>query len=337
MKLRHQYKKIGNIVLLCSVMLQLLACARQNILLIGTLHSTEKNRLHEIIPITSAIKKFKPEIFCVEYLLPTDSLSINYRINQGTFNYKEAIDLAWKLPNHVADTIRALQLLRRSLTIDEQIRLQQLYFLTLDMANADYTGYRLITSTPTDPSYLIPSENYQAKSTYENKHYRHDEYDLIVFPMAAQSNISYLYPIDDLSTWTMFEKFYDRSNTTDIADSSKTKYQRLVNDFLKVVNNLPNDSNKWILSNTPKVINDLLRIECYTIDSSNTNSDIKARQHYWVTRNQRMAEHIATVATKHKNKKVIVFVGASHVGAVREELLKLNNNYSVLTLFDVIK
>jgi len=96
------------------------------------------------------------------------------------------------------------------------------------------------------------------------------------------------------------------------------------------------DSNQWIFLNSPKLYS-ILSTEQDSNWSWPFNEDIKMLHHYWVLRNERMAQHIDEVARQFPNKRIVVFFGAGHVGPVRKMLNKLNKNFQVLTLLDVMK
>lgn len=99
----------------------------------------------------------------------------------------------------------------------------------------------------------------------------------------------------------------------------------------------PKDSNLWIFLNSSQMIHELLYAEGYNIDKDVTDEDVKLVHHYWMQRNKTMARHIDAVARKHPGVNVVAFFGASHAGPIREELNKLEKNYRVTTLPDIIK
>ena len=229
-----------------------------------------------------------------------------------------------------------------STDIKKRMELQQLYYLSFDDGNADYQGYQILSTLQTEsqqtawlrehaPGFEIMNKIYQIQR------WRNNEYHRLVFPLAVKLNISYLYPIDDLSSWGEAEKYYDRLQVPDSTDVSKTKNRQMVKDLLGKIQSLPKDSSKWIFINSPTMIRELLRIESYTIDEYTKSLDIRMVQYYWILRNKTMAQHIDAVARKHSDTNIVVFFGASHVGPVQEELNKLVKNYHVMTLFDVMK
>jgi hypothetical protein len=173
--------------------------------------------------------------------------------------------------------------------------------------------------------------------TYQNQRWTNNEYYLLVFPLAVKLNISYLYPIDDLSTWGEYEKHYDWLQVPDTTDVSRSRNRQIVKDFLGKIQALPKGSSEWLFVNSPATIRELLHVESYIVDEDINSADIKMLQYYWILRNRTIAQNIDAVAHKHPDTNIAVFFGASHVGAVQEELNKLPKNYRVMTLFDVMK
>ena len=338
-------------VILLLLLLQSKVCvSQQKILLIGTFHRTEKDRLNEITPIAMAVERFNPDIICTEYPLPTDSASLAAKGADRIFEDREAQRKAWNIPT--SDIHSRMEMLRQDphllSDLTKQIELQQLYYLALDNCNAEYFGYRVMGSLENDPiSAAAWRDTYPGfmtmKAVYDTKNgtfppaYLNNEYYRLVFPLAEKLKQSYLYPIDDLSTWSSFEKYYDRLHVPDSTDVDKMKFRKYEADVKRNLASLPRDSNQWIFFNSPQVIHDLLYVEGYIIDEDISNEDVKMLHYYWVLRNRVMAEHIRDVARQHPDKKIVVFFGVSHVGPVRDELNKLKMGYKVLTLMDVIK
>jgi len=331
-------------ILLIGFLFRATAClSQQQILLIGTLHQTPNDRLNEIAPVASAVENFHPEVICAEYPIPTDTATVKYKGGEDIFTRMKALQEEWNVGANMNTKIEVLRKdLHFSSDIKKRMELQQLYFLSSDMGNADYQGYLVMTKTENDSQNSVwLSKNFPGyktmKGAYEIKRYRNDEYFQLVFPLATKSNIAYIYPIDDLSSWKEYEKYYDRLQVPDTTDTGKTKFRKYVKDFSENFKSLPKDSSQWIFSNSRQVIQDLLQVEGYFIDGDILNQDVKMLQYYWVQRNKVMAMHIDQVARAHPNAQIVVFFGASHVGPVREELNKLKRNYRVLTLSDLAK
>lgn len=323
--------------------------SQQKILLIGTLHQTQKERVNEIAPIAKAVENFNPGIICIEYPIPTDSASLIRRsvIMRSTSKIFELMDSTrkeWKISGNGMNTwIKSLQEdPDLPSNIKKRMELQQLYYLSFDYGNADYQGYQILT-TPGVELQKISSlrENSPGfdimNQTYQNQRWRNNEYYLLIFPLAVKLKISYLHPIDDLSSWGEYEKHYDRLQVRDTTDVSKSRNRQMVKDFLDKIQSLPKDTSEWLFVNSPAAIRQLLHVESYIVDEDTNNTDIKMVRYYWIMRNRKIAQNIDAVAHKHPDTNIVVFFGASHVGPVQEELYKLSKRYHVMTLFDVMK
>lgn len=323
--------------------------SQQKILLIGTLHYTENDRVKEIAPIAKAVENFNPGIICVEYPVPTDSASlirksVIMRRTTKVFELMDSTRKEWKISGNGMNTrIKSLQQdPDLPSDIKKRMELQQLYHLSFDYGNADYQGYQILTTPGVEPqktsSLRENSPGFEIMNqTYQNQRWRNNEYYLLVFPLAVKLNISYLHPIDDLSTWGEYEKHYDRLQVPDTTDVSKSRNRQIVKDFLGKIQSLPKGSSEWLFVNSPATIRELLYVESYIVDEDINSADIKMLQYYWILRNRTIAQNIDAVAHKHPDTNIVVFFGASHAGPVQEELNKLPKNYHVMTLFDVMK
>jgi hypothetical protein len=235
-----------------------------------------------------------------------------------------------------------LELRKNPSALKKRMELLQHYFLSHNVGNADYQGYLIFKSLERNSLMTATLKNafvsYDAfKSRYDRGRMTNSEYQILVFPLADALKISYIHPIDDLSTWALYEKYYDKLQVRDPTDSLKANYQRRVKEFKETIAALPKDENQWIMLNSPAFTKQLLVLEGYTIQSDSLHNDLKIRYRYWVLRNKVMARNIDKVARTHPGKNLVVFFGVSHVGAVREELNKLDRRYDILLLNDIIK
>ncbi|MEO7989432.1 MAG: DUF5694 domain-containing protein [Chryseolinea sp.] len=319
-----------------------LSISQQKILLIGTRHRTLPDRVEEIIPIGEAVEHFQPEIICVEYRISTDTASLKNSYTDERFNVIEAMRKDWNIPSgNISDKIK---LLANSPDLQSDImkrmELHNLYFVSPDFANADYQFYLLMLSLNGNSSRrLLLSERFPHFEEIESRHAlkidRNNEYTSLVFPLAAKLNISYLYPIDDMSSWKKYEKYFEILEKRDATLANRKKYYQRLDDFDKKFKGLSKENNEWVFGNTPEIINELLYVAAYKVDKT-SSEEINMLSYYWIERNKKMAQHIHEVATLQPKKNIVVFFGASHVGAVREELNKLKGSYKVLTLSDVL-
>ena len=176
----------------------------------------------------------------------------------------------------------------------------------------------------------------EMKARYMKHAQNHDEYNFLVFPLAKRLAITYLNPIDDQSTNKEYEKYFEKLSHRDTLFENRRSYYGRVDAFHNKMSSLPLETNTWVYSNSPEMIDDLIYLEAYKLDAATTSPEVKMLSHYWILRNKKMAGHIDQVAKKNPGKKIVVFFGASHVGPIQEELKKLSKKYSVLTLYDLI-
>src|SRR5215216_417288 len=104
---RHAAKYLLLVVLALS---SLLVRAQQSIALIGTKHQTPETEIVQIQPVREAILQFKPDVFCVEYRKPDDSVSMRYMFGPRHYKKQDSIRRAWKMPAKKSDLKRINEL-----------------------------------------------------------------------------------------------------------------------------------------------------------------------------------------------------------------------------------
>ncbi|MEP6736842.1 MAG: DUF5694 domain-containing protein [Chryseolinea sp.] len=224
----------------------------------------------------------------------------------------------------------------------KRMELRNLYFVTSDIGNAEFQFFQVAKMLEKDSSQISSlSQNFpmfrSAYNRYKRRLRNNDEYTRLVFPIALNLGIGYLFPIDDQSANVEYEKYFAVLNDRDTSTEDRKKYYGRIDSFINKFKSLPANSSLWEFNNSPDVINDLMYVEAYKIDSGNKDNDIKMLSKQYGLRNKTMAGHINTVAKANSGSKIVVFFGASHVGPIREELIKLSPAYSVLTYGDIKK
>lgn len=317
--------------------------AQQTIALIGTKHKTPETELVQIAPVKQAVLDFKPEVICVEYRKPDDSVSMRYIYGPRHYKKQDSLRKAWKIPakhdlKKISELITAL---KKQDNLVQRMELRNIFYVRSDFANSDYQAWLIMNSLKSDSSQVkvlrkkFPMFGYM-QFLYKQSVLRYNEYINLVFPVAKELGVVYLNPIDDQSTNNVYTKFYDKLQKKDTIYEDRRPYLDRVAAFWRNLNSLPPETNTWVYSNSPELIEELKYVEGYKLDNLTTSRDVKMLSHYWTRRNKKMSIYIDQVAKKNPGKKVVVFFGASHVGVVFDELKKINKKHKLITLYDLI-
>jgi hypothetical protein len=317
--------------------------APQSIALIGTKHTTPETELVQIDPVKQAVLDFKPDVICIEARKPDDSVSIRYIYGARHYKKQDSIRKAWKIP-FKSDSKRINELfasLKKQNNLAQRMELRNIFYVRSDFGNSDYQAYLIMDALKADSSQAkILRKRFpmfdQMKSMYQQRTARYDEYTFLVFPVAKELGVIYLNPVDDQSTNKVYQKFYDKLQRKDTIYEDRRPYLDRVQAFFRNLNALPPETNTWVYSNSPEIIEELKYVEAYKLDAITTSRDVKMLSHYWIRRNKKMATYIDQVAKKNPGKKMVVFFGASHVGPVFDELKKINKKHHLITLYDLI-
>ncbi len=317
--------------------------AQQTIALIGTKHQTPETELVQIGPVKQAILDFNPEVICVEYRKPDDSVSMRYLYGPRHYKKQDSLRKAWKI-SRKSDAKKINELLtalKKQDNLFQRMELRNIFFVRSDFGNSDYQSFLIMDALKSDSSQIktlrkrFPMFDHM-KLLYKQRAARYDEYTHLVFPAAKELGVSYLNPIDDQSTNFMYMKFFNKLQQKDTIYEDRRPYLDRVQAFFRNLNSLPPETNTWVYSNSPEIIEELKYVEAYKLDPLTTSRDVKMLNHYWTRRNKKMAVYIDQVAKKNPGKKVVVFFGSSHVGPVHDELKKVNKKHKLLTLYDLI-
>jgi hypothetical protein len=317
--------------------------AQQSVALIGTKHKTPEAELVQITPVKQAVLDFKPEVICVEYRKPDDSVSMRYIYGQRHYRKQDSLRKAWKIPakQDIKKIGELLAALKKQENLVQRMELRNIFYVRSDFANSDYQSWIIMNALKSDSSQAkVLRKKFlmfgYMQFLYRQSELRYNEYINLVFPVAKELGVTYLNPIDDQSTNNLYTKFYDKLQRKDTIYEDRRPYLDRVAAFWRNLNSLPPETNTWVYSNSPELIEELKYVEAYKLDALTTSRDVKMLSHYWTRRNKKMAIYIDQVAKKNPGKKVVVFFGASHVGPVFDELKKINKKHNLITLYDLI-
>jgi hypothetical protein len=328
----------------CLALIAISTCyGQQKILLVGTKHSTPEREIVQINPVFEAVVGFKPAIICTEHLKPNDSASHRYIYGKYYIKRLDSLRKVWNFPKK-GDKKRLSELiasLKSKNNLFQRMELRNLFYVRSDFGNANYQAYLIMKLLAKDSSQIVAFRKRfpmydNMRLWYKRRSADHDEYNSLVFPAADKLGLTYLNPIDDQSTNVEYEKYFSKLNNEDtLLDNARQYYERL-DAFRERMKTLPPETNTWVYSNSPELIEELMFVEGYKVYPGNTSNEVKMLNHYWTLRNKKMATYILDVAKANPGKDIAVFFGASHVGAVREELKKLSKKVNVLTLYDIL-
>lgn len=220
------------------------------------------------------------------------------------------------------------------------LRLAEAFYVNHDVVNAYYHSFRQLRGVEQDRSLrerLREQLNsyLELSSMYEQGRLNNSEYHILVFPLAAKLEIDYIHPIYDLSCWAEYERHFNSLQARVDTDSSLSAYRALKHKFKSMVDSVSREGNLWIAQNSSVFTDILLKLEGYSIPEGINDNDFKELSHYWIERNKSVAANIDKVVRNYGKRREVVFFGASHVGAVKEELVKLRHR--VLLFPDVAR
>ena len=317
-----------------SIVLNMLTVAQNNdvttILIVGTMHKLPGLFTGNYKYIKKRILQFKPEIFCSEYIIPTDSISFEKFYGMDYIKQYDSILRAEHVVlENVQGKIDSLNLLLNGKdSVMLRYLLSRQYSYLKDFGNMALQNY--IVYNTMKKSNLSKIERQKVLKRYNP--IKNNEYDLIAFPYCYQNNINYIFPIDDHSFETEYneytnnwkQEFEGKLNKQQHAYYSKYKRKLIWLFFIgkggKMVNSFEGQKFSY-------------KLEANLFDSTVSENYNKASE-FWKKRNENMAKNIISVANKNRNKRIVVMVGASHIPFIKEYLEKLSS-FKILTLPEI--
>ncbi len=307
-------------------------------LLVGVFHKIPDSLSCNWQPAYDRILKYKPDQVAVEWLHPDDTASLPHQFGENYRFTWDSLMLVWEgKSNNAADSINHYyRLLKKS--NDDKLRLQlwRYYHLGLDIGNRDYQTYLLHrqieqTGQFPDTSTMMGQAFWKRyKQTLASR--KDGEFFRLVFPLANQLGIHYLYPTDDRITFPAqseaWGKFYDKITGTAAANKVDSFWKAFVEteqQQLAACNGLSFVNSLGWLKNTDYG-------QAHIADDMN-NKDFTDYRTVWYKRNQSIAGKIIEAAKKSKAKKMVVFYGYMHVFPVKQFLEQ--EGYTVKLLGDM--
>lgn len=298
-------------LLILGVLIALFCSAQEKeLLIIGTMHTVPTIVKNSYKPLLNYAVKYKPEAIYVEYIHHDDTLSINTytpKFLEKSDSLKQKYQIDEKYFINIKDKKLA------DLTENDFSFLSQAYLLKRDKANYEYYKYLSL--------YGIGG----AKKPLRN------ENDDLTFKLAAQMNITYLFPIDDHQS---DEEYYKAWNNA-LRESEKNGDIKILHKLIRknkrglMIASLMGKLGKY--TNSPKTINRYYLINSFRF-ANHPNAYTDLVEEYWEQRNQRMAENIVAHIMTNPYKKNVLIVGAGHVISLSNALKTICPSLKVILM-----
>ncbi|MET3128140.1 hypothetical protein ABID42_003259 [Arcicella rosea] len=331
------------------------------ILLIGTSHNYELNVTNDFDYVKDAVRNFKPDIFCTEYLSKENEPQSVIEAYYGErMTQRRDLLLAKKQVEEkdIAEIIKRSYKTLKTKPDSQQARMDLAHalYLSEDLGNAHFQIYQLMKAD------LGKEENEYLSKVFDVKDSlirytcrKNNEYTNLVFPLAVEMNIQKLYGFDcqrydalwnlasdkSDSLYTAFEEKL-RSDTNDLNNKKSLKtIDTFMKEYLASQKRLRaayREGTQIHFFNTKEFDDlaewgDFLREDIYQLEGFPLEAYQEKRK-YWQLRNEQMVQNTLKIAKQNKAKKIVVFVGASH-RRLLSQMFERNPNVSVQTIDQV--
>lgn len=328
------------------------------ILLIGTSHNYELKVENDFDYVKKAVRKFKPDIFCTEYLSQeNESKAVIENYYGERFTKRRDLLVAKnlvqekELPKIIRKNYKILS--QKPDEVQTRMDLAHALYLNEDLGNAHFQVYQLINTKLNDQD----KEHLQKTFDIQDSLFRYtcrknNEYTNIVFPLAIELKIDKLHGFDcqrfenpwneawgkSDSLFTVFEENLNK-DTTNIENKKAIKtIAQFMKEYLDIQKKLrasyqEGTQNKF--ANTKDFDDlaewgDFLRDDIYQLKGFPVEAYQEKRK-YWLLRNEQMVLNTLKLAQKNKADKVVIFVGASH-RRILQEMFEKNPNVTLKTI-----
>lgn len=308
-----------------------------SVLLVGTLHRLPWPITYNYNALEDLSRDFKPQVICVEYTPVDDTISMNRfystRLLHNSDSVRHLLNTRGINISRQIDSIYSL--LQISENFSARAELINLLFANRDFGNADFQSYLLgnkLDDIPAEKRNGLDPDKYN--DAFNQKHKR-DEFGRMVFPIAMDLGISYLYPIDNHTYEVEYNEAMEQAirdlEGTPIYEQAQSKLSSLQWGSLlpALFGNLGLKMNSYEFQYIAE------SLEAHRFPDSVSKAYTRAA-FCFERRNELMAANVAAVAQANTGKRIIVFVGASHIPFMRRYLKKFQF-LNVLTIPDMMK
>jgi len=326
-----------SLFILGFLLLQLpkISAQKTEILLVGIVHNIEDSFPNNWSKPYQLLSKYKADAIAVEWLMPDDPLS---QFKSEGNNYRSRFDsvmLKWegKFINPTDSISHYTKRLEKEDNPFLRFKLWQYHYLNIDIGNAEYQLFHLMKG---DQKWLsgFDSSGYAAKALLRSlrrssTRLKNTEHHNLVFPLAKQLRIPYLYPTDDNSTFSYQSDAYGRiANTLTGTDGFK-QFEAFWKHYNTKEAALKKQGEVIMRINQPSWI-DSTDLGQVGILYATNNTHARDYANIWYFRNKNIARRIAEAATKSKAKKMIVVYGNVHVYPLKKFLEEMGYNVKLL-------
>jgi hypothetical protein len=327
----------SGIIILGFLLLHLtnVSAQKTEIVLVGIVHQMPDSFSNNWSKAYQKLLQYKADAIAVEWLQPDDPLS---HVKYFDANYRHRFDsvmLKWegKLINPSDSIVRYTTLLQQKKEAFYRYKLWQYYYLNIDMGNAEYQLFQIMHG---DQSWFshFDSSSYPAKAFLRSlrrsaTRLKNTEHHNLVFPLAKQLHINYLYPTDDNSTFSYQSDAYGRLSNALKGTEELKQFESFWQAYSQNEATLIRKGNVIERINQPSWI-DSTDIGQARILYATHNTHARDYVNIWYFRNKNLARRIAEAATKSKAKKMIVVYGNIHVYPIKKYLEEMGYRVKLL-------
>jgi len=326
------------IKLLCFLA-PMMGFTQAEILLIGTAHDIPEEVAHNYTPILEIATAWQPEIICTESRKPKDTLSLVNIYGANIFTEMDSVATSWQIQE--TDKAEAIASLYQQLEIKEDLylrmQLRNLLYVSMDRGNAYFQNYLIYQTLQAltakeQENFKLKFPMYADVESYIKRN-AYDEYTLVVFPLADSLQTPYLYSTDDQTLSVPYHTTWDNAFKELEGTPHLDKWEKIKEELKTIFEKSLQKDTGLLTINTNEFQEKVHELE-YSAIEFGINEQADLMSFYWGERNERMSQHILTVARKNPNKKIIVFYGISHIHAIRRKL-KAASDHTILTLPDL--
>ncbi len=308
---------------------------KPQILLVGVYHNFPDSQQCNWKTTYDKVLRFHPDQIAVEYDLPGDTVSLKKYLGESYPQVWDSVMLSWigKRIKPKDSVVHYQKMLSTDASIQNRLELWKYYHLQADMGNRDFQSY-LIQSDWEQYAPLLDTTDRWQNTFYQRhtsivKRRKNGEFFNLVFPLAKELNISYLYPTDYKGTYeeqsNAFEALAKSLENTkewdDYMEAFKGFSQELDQKATECLGLEYTNTEPWLAKS------DHVQAQILS-DLKNPNFD--AYVAVWYKRNQEIANRIQAAIQVSDAKRMAVFYGQMHIYPVRKYLEEMG--YRVLLL-----